>query len=92
VASWDERAGRGLTNRMRYANAALDDLIERAIATTDGRARIAQFHAANAIVAAEAPVLPIFHAANAAASRTNVAMTLWPDRRFNALMMRPGSR
>ena len=61
------------------------------MATMDERARLAQFDEANKLVAAEIPVIPIFHAANVAAARRGVRLTLWPDRRFNALMMSPTS-
>lgn len=89
VASWDEAIGQGLTNRTRYSNPALDALIARAVATVPDDERRALFRAANAIVAADLPVLPVFHAANAAAYRGRLGLSLWPDRRFNALMVRP---
>lgn len=91
LATWDERRGNGMTNRMRYSNATFDAALERAMATMDERARLAAFDEANKLVAAEVPVVPIFHAANVAAVRRGVRLTLWPDRRFNALMMSPTS-
>jgi len=36
-------------------------------------------------------MIPIFHAANVAAVRRGARSTLWPDRRFNALMLRPAT-
>ncbi|MBL8698401.1 MAG: ABC transporter substrate-binding protein [Alphaproteobacteria bacterium] len=89
LATWDERRGNGMTNRMRYSNPIFDAALERAMAAMDARARLAAFDEANRLVAAELPVIPVFHAANVSAVRRGVRLTLWPDRRFNALMMSP---
>ncbi|MBM3525053.1 MAG: hypothetical protein FJX57_19075 [Alphaproteobacteria bacterium] len=91
LATWDERRGNGMTNRMRYSNAAFDAALERAMATMETRARLAAFDEMNRIVAAELPVIPIFYAANVAAARKGLRLKLWPDRRFNAAMLSPSS-
>lgn len=89
VATFDERRGSGTTNRMRYSNPLFDAALERAMETMEEGARLAAFDAANRIVAQEMPVIPILHAANVAAARRGQRLQLWPDRRFNALMVSP---
>jgi len=58
----------------------------------DPAERQALYEQAADIAADDVAVLPIFHASNTAASRAGIEVKLWPDRRFNALLVRPAPR
>jgi peptide/nickel transport system substrate-binding protein len=64
----------------------------RAFAAMDPTERQGLYEEAADIAAEDVAVLPVFHASNTAASRSGIEVRLWPDRRFNALLVRPAPR
>ena len=92
IASVDPARGLGSTNRSRYSNPAFDAVLRRAFAAMDPTERQGLYEEAADIAAEDVAVLPVFHASNTAASRSGIEVRLWPDRRFNALLVRPAPR
>jgi peptide/nickel transport system substrate-binding protein len=92
VATVDAARGLGSTNRSRYTNTAFDAVLTRAFVEMDGTQRQRLYEQAAEIAAEDVAMIPVFHASNTAAARPGFAVQLWPDRRFNALMVRPEPR
>lgn len=79
----------GTGNRTKFSNAAVDAAIEKAQAEMDPVKRRALVQASIEASMEEQAIIPVFHPNNVMASRDDVVITPRPERRFNALMMKP---
>jgi peptide/nickel transport system substrate-binding protein len=75
IASSNPEKGRGaIINPAHYANAAMDALIEKAVATIDPAAREDLYRQAIREAMPEQPVIPIHHQVNVWAMRKGLTM------------------
>lgn len=81
----------GTANRTKFSHTDIDAAIERAQAEMDPVKRKPLVQAAIEISMEEQAIIPVFHPNSEMASKANVAITPRPERRFNALMMKPKS-
>lgn len=79
AASFDASAGRGASNRGRYANPAVDAALDRALATIDDAQRAAGLAGAMERVATDAGVIPILFPLNTWAARRPLRLTARSD-------------
>lgn len=85
----DREKGLGAANRTRYSNPAVDALIVAALTEMDPEARKAKVAAAIEAAFADQALIPVFHPTWDFAARKGLVVTPRPERRFNALMIRP---
>ncbi len=85
----DREKGLGAANRTRYSNPAVDALIVAALAEMDPEKREAKVAAAIEAAFADQALIPVFHPTWDYAARKGLVVTPRPERRFNALMIRP---
>jgi ABC-type transport system substrate-binding protein len=78
-------------NRVRYSNPRVDALIVDALGEMDPEKRIAKVAAAIEAAMEDQALVPVFHPTWDYASRRTLTITPRPERRFNALMIRPAS-
>lgn len=90
LGTFDAARGSGTANRTRYSNPAIDAQLAAALPIMD----IAQRNAALARVIdaymADTGLIPVFHPVFDYAARKGLVITHRPQRRFNALMVKPG--
>jgi peptide/nickel transport system substrate-binding protein len=89
VHSFEAGRGYGNANRTRYSNPQVDALIQAALTEIDPDRRRAKLHAAIDAAFADVALIPVFHPSWDFAARRGILVTSRPERRFNALMMRP---
>jgi peptide/nickel transport system substrate-binding protein len=89
IHSFEAARGYGAANRTRYANAEVDALIQAALSEPDADRRRERLHAALDAAFEDVAIIPVFHPSWEFAARRGVTITPQPQRRFNALMMRP---
>ena len=89
VATFIRDKGYGTANRTRYSNALVDALVDETLREMDDEAR--QEKAARAVNAAMADqaLIPLFFPVHEFAAKKSLVITPRPQRRFNALMIRP---
>ncbi len=89
VHSFEAGRGYGNANRTRYSNPAVDALIQDAMAEIDPDRRRAKLHAAIDAAFEDVALIPVFHPSWEFAAKRGIQVTSRPERRFNALMLRP---
>ncbi|WP_237213378.1 ABC transporter substrate-binding protein [Falsiroseomonas oryziterrae] len=89
IHSFEAARGYGAANRTRYSNPEVDALIQAALSEPDLERRRARLHAALDAAFEDVAIIPVFHPSWEFAARRGVHITPQPQRRFNALMMRP---
>lgn len=87
----DATKGLGAANRTRYSNPAVDALIVAALSEMDPEARKAKLADAIEAAFADQALIPVFHPSWDFAARRGLVITPRPERRFNALMVRPAN-
>ncbi len=90
VASWDTSRGFGTANRTRYSNAKVDDRLSAAQSTMDDAKRNALLAKTMELAMEETPLIPVFYPIFDFAAKKGLVVTPRPQRRFNALMVKPG--
>lgn len=85
----DAQKGLGAANRVRYSNPRVDALIVDALGEMDPEKRIAKVAAAIEAAMEDQALIPVFHPTWDYAARRTLTVTPRPERRFNALMIRP---
>jgi peptide/nickel transport system substrate-binding protein len=89
VHSFEAGRGYGNANRTRFSDARVDALIQAALDEIEPEARRRKMHAAIEASMEEVAIIPIFHPAWDFAARRGLVVTSRPERRFNAMMIRP---
>jgi peptide/nickel transport system substrate-binding protein len=89
IHSFEAARGYGAANRTRYSNPEVDALIQAALSEPDLDRRRERLHAALEAAFEDVAIIPIYHPSWEFAARRGVVVTPQPQRRFNALMMRP---
>ncbi|MBX9596527.1 MAG: ABC transporter substrate-binding protein [Roseomonas sp.] len=89
VHSFEAGRGYGNANRTRYSNPRVDALIQEAMAEIDPDRRRAKLHTAIDAAFEDVALIPVFHPSWDFAAKRGITITSRPERRFNALMMRP---
>jgi len=89
IASSDPARGFGTANRTRYSNPAIDDRLSAAQTTMDEAKRNALLAKTIELAMAETPLIPVFYPIFDFAAKSSLVVTPRPQRRFNALMIRP---
>jgi peptide/nickel transport system substrate-binding protein len=89
VHSFEAARGYGAANRTRYSNPAVDALIQQALSELDPERRRTRLHAAIDAAMGDVAIIPVFHPSWDFAARRGLVITSRPERRFNALMIRP---
>jgi len=89
VHSNDAALGLGAANRTRYANPRVDALIVDALSGMDPEKRLAKVAAAIEAAFEDQALIPVLHPTWDHAARRGLVITPRPERRFNALMIRP---
>ncbi|WP_372617862.1 ABC transporter substrate-binding protein [Falsiroseomonas sp.] len=89
VHSFEAGRGYGAANRTRYSNPEVDALIQAALSEIDPEKRQTKLHAAIEAAFEDVAIIPVFHPSWDYAARRGIHITPRPERRFNALMMRP---
>jgi peptide/nickel transport system substrate-binding protein len=87
--SFEAGRGYGAANRTRYSNPEVDRLIQAALSEIDTEKRRTKLHAAIEAAFEDVAVIPVFHPAWDYAARRGIVVNPRPERRFNAMMMRP---
>ena len=89
VASWNPQKGYGTANRTRYSNALVDALVDEVMREQNYEQQ--QEKAGRAINAAMADqgLIPLFYPMHEFAAKKTLVVTPRPQRRFNALMIKP---
>jgi peptide/nickel transport system substrate-binding protein len=89
IHSNDAQAGLGAANRTRFSSPRVDALVVEALTEMDaGKRRQAEHRAIEAAMEEQA-IIPLFHPAWDFAVRQGLNVISRPERRFNALMVRP---
>lgn len=81
--------GYGTANRTKFSNPALDAIIEKGQTEMDLAKRKQLVQQAIEMSMDEQAIIPIFHPNAEMASKREIVITPRPERRFNALMMKP---
>ena len=87
--SFEAGRGYGNANRTRYSNPEVDRLIQEALTEIDPDRRRTKLHAAIEAAMEDVAIIPVFHPAWDFAARRGIQITSRPERRFNAMMIRP---
>ncbi len=87
--SFEAGRGYGNANRTRYSNPEVDRLIQDALSEIDPEQRRAKLHAAIDAAFEDVAIIPVFHPAWEFAARRGLRVDPRPERRFNAMMVRP---
>ncbi len=89
VHSFEAGRGYGNANRTRFSDPRVDALIQAALDEIDPEQRRTKLHAAIEASMEEVAIIPIFHPAWDFAARRGLVVASRPERRFNAMMVRP---
>lgn len=89
VHSYEEGRGFGAANRTRYSNPRVDAAIQAALSEIEPERRRTLLHAAIEAAMEDVAIIPVFYPSWDYAARRGIHVTPQPQRRFNALMMRP---
>lgn len=87
----DPEKGSGSANRTRYSSPGLDRQLAMAMAVMDEKPRAAQLAQVTEAFMADYGLIPVFHPKFDYAAKKGLAVTHRPQRRFNALMIKPGN-
>jgi peptide/nickel transport system substrate-binding protein len=92
LATPNREKGMGASNRGRYGNARVDQLLERALATVDDRERERLlFEASELAIGAEAGIVPLYYQVNTWATRRGVTYAPRQDEYSLAQFVRPAN-
>jgi peptide/nickel transport system substrate-binding protein len=89
VASWNPAKGFGTTNRGRYANPALDAVLDRALATTDDAAREKLLQEATKMAFADVAIVPLHNQKNTWAMKAGLTYVPRADEETRVVDLRP---
>jgi peptide/nickel transport system substrate-binding protein len=89
LATTDPARGFGTANRTRYSNPAIDQQLSAALPMMDPAQRNAALSKVMEAYMADQGLIPVFYPVFDYATRKGLAVTHRPQRRFNALMIRP---
>jgi peptide/nickel transport system substrate-binding protein len=90
LATPNREKGMGPSNRGRYANPKVDELIEKALATIDDAARERLLQQASEVAIADYGLIPLYYQVNIWATRKGLTYTPRADEFSLAHMVRPG--
>jgi peptide/nickel transport system substrate-binding protein len=90
VATYDPARGFGTANRTRYTNPIVDNLLTEALVTMDDELRQQKLERAINFAIGDQPLIPVFYPIFDFASKKGLVVTPKAQRRFNALMVKPG--
>lgn len=91
VATVSSEKGMGASNRARYSNPKVDEVLDRALATVDDKKREALLQETAEIAMADQALVPLFYQDNTYALRKGLAYTGRADGYMAAFMIRPGN-
>jgi peptide/nickel transport system substrate-binding protein len=91
LATHDPSRGFGTANRTRYSNPAIDRELAAALPIMDPAQRNAALAKVMEAYMADQGLIPVFYPVFDYATRKGLSITHRPQRRFNALMIRPAS-
>lgn len=89
IHTFDAARGLGTANRTRYSNPAVDGAIVQALTEMNGERRRALLQAAIEATIEDQAFIPVFYPNWDFAARRDLVVTPRPERRFNAMMIRP---
>ena len=89
LATFDPSRGRGATNRGRYANAALDTLIDQAVTMADDGEREKLLQQATKLAMDDVALIPLHNQKNIWAMRTDLTYVARADEQSRAQDVRP---
>jgi len=89
LATYDSARGLGSSNRGRYSNPAFDQLLGRALASSDERSREILLKQATRLAIGDLGIIPLYHPVNTWALRGALGYTPRSDERTYAQDMRP---
>jgi peptide/nickel transport system substrate-binding protein len=90
VATNNPARGFGTANRTRYSNPIVDNLLIESLVTMDDELRRQKLERAINFAMADQPLIPVFYPIFDFAARKGLVITPRAQRRFNALMVKPG--
>ena len=90
-ATVDPQKGMGGSNRARYSNPLVDEVLGRAMATIDDARREALLREVAEIAMADQAIVPLFHQDNIFATRRGLQYTPRTDGYMSAYMIRPAN-
>ncbi|MGZ5034987.1 MAG: hypothetical protein ACXWAC_17480, partial [Usitatibacter sp.] len=90
VATYDPSRGYGTANRTRYSNPVVDNLLTESLTTMDDELRQKKLERAINFAMADQPVIPVFFPIFDFAAKKGLVVKPQAQRRFNALMVKPG--
>ena len=90
VATYDPARGFGTANRVRYSNPIVDNLLTESLTTMDDELRQQKLERAINFAMADQPLIPVFYPIFDFAAKKGLVVTPRAQRRFNALMVKPG--
>lgn len=89
LASFDRNAGTGAANRGRYSNPKVDDLLKKALATIDDKARADLLAEATEIAMSDGGIIPIHYQKNTWAARKGLKVSPRTDEYTLAMSISP---
>lgn len=89
MGTYDPKLGRGSANRGRYSNAALDALIDKALATVDFDKRNVILAEAAEVAMGDVAIIPIHYQKNTWAAKKGLKVTARTDEYTLAMSVRP---
>ena len=91
LAATDPSRGFGTANRTRYANPAIDEQLAAALPVMDPAQRNAALAKVMEAYMDDQGLIPVFYPVFDYAAKKGLVVTHRPQRRFNALMIKPGN-
>jgi peptide/nickel transport system substrate-binding protein len=85
----DPAIGAGTANRTRYSNSKVDALAREALMQMDETKRSAWLEKAIEVAIEDQAFIPVFYPIFDYAAKKGLKVTHRPERRFNALMVKP---
>jgi peptide/nickel transport system substrate-binding protein len=89
LATVNPQGGMGASNRGRYANPQMDEILVRALSTVDDSARARLLAEASEVAMADVGLIPLYYQVNLWGHRRNVAYTPRADEYTLAHSVRP---
>jgi peptide/nickel transport system substrate-binding protein len=89
LATADPAKGTGTANRVRYGNVQADALLAHAMSTMEPVKRLSLLETAMEVYMADQAFIPVFYPMFDYAAKKELVVTHRPQRRFNAMMIRP---
>jgi peptide/nickel transport system substrate-binding protein len=89
LATWDRASGAGSTNRGRYSNPELDDLLRRAVTTMDDAARERTLVQAHEVGIRDVGLIPVMFPVNVWITQRRMTYQPHAEARTYAMQLRP---